>query len=79
MVARQMGATASQKKLFFNLRRAKSRLSAYEEGDLKPENVEAIAFRLGVSRKDVIDMNRRLGVDASLNTPLREGDDGSGE
>jgi len=75
----KLGATASQKKLFFNLRRAKSRLSAYEEGDLKPENAEAIACRLGVSRKDVIDMNRRLAGDASLNAPLREGEDGSGE
>jgi len=75
----RMGATAAQKKLFFNLRRAKSRLSAYEEGDLKPENVAAIATRLGVSRKDVVDMNRRLGGDASLNTQLREGEDSSGE
>jgi RNA polymerase sigma-32 factor len=74
-----MGATAAQKKLFFNLRKAKSRLSAYEEGDLKPENAEAIATRLGVRQKDVIDMNRRLGGDASLNAPLREGEDGSGE
>jgi len=75
----RMGATAAQKKLFFNLRKAKSRLSAYEEGDLKPENAEAIATRLGVRQKDVIDMNRRLGGDASLNAPLREGEDGSGE
>jgi len=64
MVAVRMGATAAQKKLFFNLRKAKSRLSAYEEGDLKPENAEAIATRLGVRQKDVIDMNRRLGGDA---------------
>jgi RNA polymerase sigma-32 factor len=73
----KMGTTASQKKLFFNLRKAKSRISAYEEGDLKPENVAAIATRLGVSRQDVIDMNRRMGGDASLNAPLRE--EGEGE
>jgi RNA polymerase sigma-32 factor len=73
----KMGTTASQKKLFFNLRKAKSRISAYEEGDLKPENVAAIATRLGVSQRDVIDMNRRMGGDASLNAPLRE--EGEGE
>ncbi|MGA9823341.1 MAG: RNA polymerase sigma factor RpoH [Methylocystis sp.] len=73
----KMGTTASQKKLFFNLRKAKSRISAYEEGDLRPENVAAIATRLGVSRQDVIDMNRRMGGDASLNAPLRE--EGEGE
>jgi RNA polymerase sigma-32 factor len=73
----KMGTTASQKKLFFNLRKAKSRISAYEEGDMKPENVAAIATRLGVSRQDVIDMNRRMGGDASLNAPLRE--EGEGE
>jgi len=75
----RMGATAAHKKLFFNLRSAKSRLSAYEEGDLKPENVTAIAMRLGVRQKDVIEMNRRLWGDASLNAPQRDGDDGSGE
>ncbi len=73
----KMGTTASQKKLFFNLRKAKSRISAYEEGDLKPENVAAIATKLGVSQQDVIDMNRRMGGDASLNSPLRE--EGEGE
>jgi len=73
----KMGTTASQKKLFFNLRKAKSRISAYEEGDLRPENVAAIATRLGVSQQDVIDMNRRMSGDASLNTPLRE--EGEGE
>jgi RNA polymerase sigma-32 factor len=73
----KMGTTASQKKLFFNLRKAKSRISAYEEGDLKPENVAAIATRLGVSQQDVIDMNRRMSGDASLNAPLR--DEGEGE
>jgi RNA polymerase sigma-32 factor len=73
----KMGTTASQKKLFFNLRKAKSRISAFEEGDLKPENVALIATRLGVTQQDVIDMNRRMGGDASLNTPLRE--EGEGE
>ena len=73
----KMGTTANQKKLFFNLRKAKSQISALEEGDLKPENVTAIAHRLGVSEKEVIDMNRRLGGDASLNSPLRV--DGEGE
>ena len=68
----KMGTTASQKKLFFNLRKAKSRISAYEEGDLRPENVEKIATRLGVSQQDVIEMNRRMSGDASLNAPLRE-------
>jgi RNA polymerase sigma-32 factor len=73
----KIGTTASQKKLFFNLRKAKSRISAYEEGDLKPENVAAIARKLGVTEQDVIDMNRRMGGDASLNAPLRE--EGEGE
>jgi RNA polymerase sigma-32 factor len=73
----KMGTTASQKKLFFNLRKAKSRISALEEGDLKPEQVALIATRLGVPEQDVIDMNRRLGGDASLNAPLRE--EGEGE
>ena len=73
----KMGTTASQKKLFFNLRKAKSRISAFEEGDLRPENVAAIATKLGVSQQDVIDMNRRMGGDASLNAPLRE--EGEGE
>ncbi|MEK4033570.1 RNA polymerase sigma factor RpoH [Methylocystis sp. IM3] len=73
----KMGTTASQKKLFFNLRKAKSRISAFEEGDLRPEHVEKIATRLGVSQQDVIEMNRRMGGDASLNAPLRE--EGEGE
>src|SRR5512136_3268559 len=57
----KMGTTANQKKLFFNLRKIKSRISAFEEGDLKPENVATIAHRLGVSQQDVIEMNRRMG------------------
>jgi RNA polymerase sigma-32 factor len=73
----KMGATANQKKLFFNLRKAKSRISALEEGDLRPDQVQIIAKRLGVTEQDVIDMNRRLGGDASLNAPIREeGDSG---
>jgi RNA polymerase sigma-32 factor len=74
----KMGTTANQKKLFFNLRKAKSKISALEEGDLRPEQVALIAKRLGVTEQDVIDMNRRLGGDASLNTPIREDGD-SGE
>jgi RNA polymerase sigma-32 factor len=74
----KMGTTANQKKLFFNLRKAKSRISALEEGDMRPDQVATIAKRLGVSERDVIDMNRRLGGDASLNAPIREDGD-SGE
>jgi len=67
----KMGTTAAQKRLFFNLRKAKSQISALEEGDLKPEQVKSIAKRLGVSEQDVIDMNRRLAGDSSLNAPIR--------
>ena len=67
----KLGTTAAQKRLFFNLRKAKSQISALEEGDLRPDQVKSIATRLGVSEKDVIDMNRRLGGDASLNAPIR--------
>ncbi len=73
----KMGTTANQKKLFFNLRKAKGQISAYEEGDLLPEHVSTIATKLGVPEQDVIDMNRRLGGDTSLNAPLRQ--DGEGE
>ena len=73
----KMGTTANQKKLFFNLRKAKGRISALEEGDLKPDQVTHIATRLGVPEQDVIDMNRRLSGDTSLNAPLRE--EGEGE
>jgi RNA polymerase sigma-32 factor len=72
----KMGTTASQKKLFFNLRRAKSQISALDDGDLRPDQVKTIARRLGVSEKDVIDMNRRMSGDASLNSPLREQSEG---
>ncbi len=74
----KMGTTANQKKLFFNLRKAKSKISALEEGDLRPDQVKLIAKRLGVSEQDVVDMNRRLGGDVSLNAPIRE-DGNSGE
>ena len=63
----KMGTTASQKKLFFNLRRMKGQIQALEEGDLKPEHVKQIATKLGVDEQEVINMNRRLGGDASLN------------
>jgi RNA polymerase sigma-32 factor len=73
----KMGTTANQKKLFFNLRKAKSRINALDEGDLHPDQVKLIAKRLGVTEQDVVDMNRRLGGDASLNAPIRdEGDAG---
>jgi RNA polymerase sigma-32 factor len=74
----KMGTTANQKKLFFNLRKAKSKISALNEGDLRPDQVAIIAKRLGVTETDVVEMNRRLGGDASLNASIR--DDGeSGE
>jgi RNA polymerase sigma-32 factor len=72
----KMGTTASQKKLFFNLRKAKSRISALDDGDLREDQVESISRRLGVAKQDVIEMNRRLGGDASLNAPLRENGEG---
>ncbi len=68
----KMGTTAAQKKLFFNLRRMKSQMRALDDGDLRPDQVEEIATKLGVTDDDVISMNRRLsGPDASLNAPLR--------
>ncbi|HVK41867.1 MAG TPA: RNA polymerase sigma factor RpoH [Phenylobacterium sp.] len=68
----KMGTTAAQKKLFFNLRKAKSQISAFQEGDLHPDQVSVIATKLGVLDSEVISMNRRLsGPDASLNAPLR--------
>ncbi len=74
----KMGTTASQKKLFFNLRKLKGQLKAMEEGDLHPENVSKIAETLGVPEQDVVSMNRRLSApDHSLNAPLRI--DGDGE
>jgi RNA polymerase sigma-32 factor len=75
----KIGTTASQKKLFFNLRKIKGRIQALEEGDLKPENVKYIAKTLGVEEFDVISMNRRMSGDTSLNAPLRSDADGDGE
>lgn len=77
----KMGTTASQKKLFFNLRRAKNRINALEEGDLRPEHVASIAKSLSVSEDDVVMMNRRMGGggDASLNAPLKGDADGTAE
>src|SRR5215469_3278635 len=68
----KMGTTAAQKKLFFNLRKAKSRINALEEGDLRPEQVTEIATKLAVPEEEVVNMNRRLSApDSSLNAPLR--------
>jgi RNA polymerase sigma-32 factor len=68
----KMGTTAAQKKLFFNLRKAKSEISALDEGDMHPDQVRQIATKLGVLDEEVVSMNRRLsGPDASLNAPLR--------
>ncbi len=76
----KMGTTAAQKKLFFNLRKMKSKLNALEEGDLSPENVTKIATDLKVAEEDVISMNRRLAApDNSLNAPLRNDGDAGGE
>jgi RNA polymerase sigma-32 factor len=74
----KMGTTAAQKKLFFNLRRMKNQIDAFEDGDLKPEDVTKIATDLGVSEDDVVSMNRRMamGGDTSLNVPLREEGEG---
>ncbi|PZU60558.1 MAG: RNA polymerase sigma factor RpoH [Sphingobium sp.] len=75
----KMGTTAAQKKLFFNLRRMKNSIEAFEDGDLRPEDVELIATKLGVTEEEVISMNRRMamGGDTSLNVPMRE--DGEGQ
>src|SRR5690606_32462248 len=68
----------AQKRLFFNLRKAKSRISALEEGDLRPDQLKQIATQLGVTEQEVTDMNRRLSGDTSLNAPIRA-DTESGE
>ncbi|MFE8104688.1 RNA polymerase sigma factor RpoH [Sphingomonas melonis] len=75
----KMGTTAAQKKLFFNLRRMKSKLDAFEDGDLRPEHIAKIATDLGVAESDVVSMNRRMamGGDTSLNVSMRE--DGEGQ
>ena len=77
----KMGTTAAQKKLFFNLRRMKKQLEAYEDTDLSPADVTKIATDLGVPEQEVVNMNRRMmmGGDGSLNVPMRNGEDGSGE
>ena len=75
----KMGTTANQKRLFFNLRKAKSRIQAIDDGDLLPDQVEQIATQLGVSEDEVISMNRRLGGDASLNAPIKASEGESGE
>src|SRR6476619_4963156 len=74
----KMGTTANQKKLFFNLRRMKNQINAFDEGDLKPHDVTKIATDLGVSEDEVVSMNRRMamGGDTSLNAPLK-GDEGA--
>jgi len=71
----KMGTTANQKKLFFNLRKAKSKIAVLDEGDLRPDQVKLIAKGLGVTEQDVVDMNRRLGGDVSLNAPIRDDGD----
>ena len=74
----KLGTTSAQKKLFFNLRKAKARIGALEDGDLRPENVARIAHDLGVTETEVISMNRRLsGGDASLNATIGSEDDGA--
>jgi RNA polymerase sigma-32 factor len=77
----KMGTTAAQKKLFFNLRKMKARLNAFEDGDLKPEDVEKIATDLGVTEEEVTSMNRRMamGGDTSLNVPMRGDEEGSSQ
>jgi RNA polymerase sigma-32 factor len=71
----KMGTTVNQKKLFFNLRKAKSKIAVLDEGDMRPDQVRIIARQLGVTQTDVVDMNRRLGGDVSLNSPIREDGD----
>ncbi|MCO6382781.1 MAG: RNA polymerase sigma factor RpoH [Vannielia sp.] len=76
----KMGTTSAQKKLFFNLRKAKNKIGALEEGDLRPENVEKIATQLNVTEEEVISMNRRLsGGDASLNATIGSEDGSSAQ
>jgi len=76
----KLGTTSAQKKLFFNLRKAKNRIGALEDGDLRPENVERIAHDLGVTEQEVISMNRRLsGGDASLNATISQDGEGAAQ
>ena len=71
----KIGTATNQRKLFFNLREAKRRISVLDEGDMRPDQVKLLAKRLGVTEDNVIDVNRRLGGDASLNAPIREDGD----
>ncbi|RLQ88665.1 RNA polymerase sigma factor RpoH [Notoacmeibacter ruber] len=75
----KMGTTANQKRLFFNLRKTKSKIQALDDGDLHPDQVKEIAERLKVTEEDVVSMNRRLGGDASLNAPIRATEGESGQ
>ena len=75
----KMGTTANQKRLFFNLRKAKGRIQAIGDGDLRPDQVTEIATQLGVREDEVISMNQRLGGDASLNAPIKASEGESGE
>ncbi len=75
----KMGTTANQKRLFFNLRRMKSKIQAIDDGDLKPDQVKEIATKLKVSEDEVVSMNRRLSGDASLNAPIKAGEGESGQ
>jgi len=77
----KLGTTAAQKKLFFNLRKAKGKIGALEDGDMRPEHVEKIATGLGVTEDEVVSMNRRLsgGGDSSLNAPLKGDGEGTSE
>jgi RNA polymerase sigma-32 factor len=68
----KMGTTVGQKKLFFNLRKAKSRISALGAGDMRPDQVKLIAEQLHVTEQEVVDMDRRLAGDVSLNVPVGE-------
>lgn len=75
----KMGTTANQKRLFFNLRKAKNKIQALDDGDLRPDQVKEIATRLRVSEEEVVSMNRRMSGDASLNAPIRASEGESGE
>ena len=75
----KMGTTANQKRLFFNLRRMKSKIQAIDDGDLRPDQVKEIATKLKVSEDEVVSMNRRLSGDASLNAPIKAGEGESGQ
>src|SRR5690606_37295653 len=75
----KMGTTANQKRLFFNLRKMKSKIQALDDGDLNPDQVKQIATKLNVNEDEVVSMNRRLSGDASLNAQLRTSEGESGE